>query len=133
MKKQKGFTLIELLVVIAIIAILSTVVMAGLNSARLKGRDAKRLSDIKQVQAALELYYDSYSGYPSFASGNLDTQLSTTAFKAFMNPLPTNPAPGGSTYTYVGSPSGYSIGFQLEGTSGSLGGTTHTATPSGIL
>ena len=133
MKKQKGFTLIELLVVIAIIAILSTVVMAGLNSARLKGRDAKRLSDIKQVQAALELYYDSYSGYLSVASGNLDSVLSTTAFKTFMNPLPTNPSPGGATYTYVGNASAYTIGFTLEGPSGSLTTGAHTATPSGIL
>jgi prepilin-type N-terminal cleavage/methylation domain-containing protein len=33
---KKGFTIIELLVLIAIIAILSTVVMAGFNSARMK-------------------------------------------------------------------------------------------------
>ena len=133
MKKQKGFTLIELLVVIAIIAILSTVVMAGLNSARLKGRDAKRLSDIKQVQAALELYYDSNSGYLSAASGNLHAQLSTAAFLTYMNPLPTNPSPGGATYTYVGTASAYTIGFTLEGPSGSLTTGAHTATPSGIL
>ena len=54
----RGFTLIELLVVIAIIGILSSVVLASLNSARQKGRDAKRISDVKQLQLALELYYD---------------------------------------------------------------------------
>nr|AQQ74998.1 hypothetical protein [uncultured bacterium] len=48
-KESSGFTLIELLVVIAIIGILSSVVLASLNSARAKGRDARRLSDLKQI------------------------------------------------------------------------------------
>jgi len=61
---KAGFTLIELLVVIAIIGILSSVVLASLNSARTKSRDARRLSDMKQVQLALELYYDSNNAYP---------------------------------------------------------------------
>ena len=39
-QKNKGFTLIELLVVVAIIGLLSSVVMASLNSARLKAKDA---------------------------------------------------------------------------------------------
>jgi general secretion pathway protein G len=131
MKKQKGFTLIELLVVIAIIAILSTVVMAGLNSARLKGRDAKRLSDIKQVQAALELYYDTNSGYPSAATWAAG--LNTALFTVYMNPLPVTPMPGGTTYTYTGTASTYTIGFNLEGNSGSLSLGARTATPSGII
>ena len=54
---KRGFTLIELLVVIAIIGILASVVLASLNSARKKGRDARRVADIKQVQLALELYF----------------------------------------------------------------------------
>src|SRR3989338_2157134 len=62
--KQKGFTLIELLVVIAIIGILSSVVLASLNTARQRGRDARRISDVKQTQLALELYYDSNQTYP---------------------------------------------------------------------
>lgn len=63
--RKKGFTLIELLVVIAIIGILSSVVLASLNSARQKSRDAKRVSDIKQIQLALELFADSNgSEYP---------------------------------------------------------------------
>jgi prepilin-type N-terminal cleavage/methylation domain-containing protein len=62
---KRGFTLIELLVVIAIIGILSSIVLASLNSARQRGRDARRISDIKQIQLALELYYDANSAYPS--------------------------------------------------------------------
>ncbi len=63
-QKNEGFTLIELLVVIAIIGLLSSVVLASLNSARVKARDAVRKQTLKQVQTALELYYDKYSTYP---------------------------------------------------------------------
>ena len=62
---NQGFTLIELLVVIAIIGLLSSVVLASLNTARIKARDAVRLSDMRQIQLALALYYDSNNAYPS--------------------------------------------------------------------
>lgn len=65
MKYNKGFTLIELLVLIAIIGLLSSIVLASLNTARMKARDAKRFADIKQIQMALELYYDKCGVYPT--------------------------------------------------------------------
>ena len=63
--KNSGFTLIELLVVIAIIGILSSVVLASLNTARVKARDARRKSDLHQIALALEYYYDANGFYPS--------------------------------------------------------------------
>ncbi len=51
-----GFTLIELLVVIAIIGLLASLILASLNTARRKSRDARRIADINQIRLALELY-----------------------------------------------------------------------------
>lgn len=68
---RRGFTLIELLVVIAIIGILSTLAVVALNNARQKSRDAKRVSDIKQTQTALELYFADKNGYPAAPTSKL--------------------------------------------------------------
>lgn len=70
MLKKRGFTLIELLVVIAIIGLLSSVVLASLNTARAKSRDARRLADLKEMQKALALYADDHGGkYPVNTNG----------------------------------------------------------------
>ncbi len=63
-KHTKGFTLIELLVVIAIIGVLASVVLASVNTARSKSRDARRIADFGQIRLALEFYYDKYGAYP---------------------------------------------------------------------
>ena len=68
-KNNAGFTLIELLVVIAIIALLSSVALIALVSARQKSRDAKRLSDMTQMNTAMELYFANFKGYPSSTNG----------------------------------------------------------------
>src|SRR3989344_5296820 len=66
---NKGFTLIELLVVIAIIGMLSSVVLASLNRARVKSRDTRRIQDLKQIVLALEMYYDVNGYYPQSNCG----------------------------------------------------------------
>ncbi len=67
--KQKAFTLIELLIVIAIIGLLASIVLVALNNARAKARDAFRKSSLKELQSALELYYNDNNAYPSTGGG----------------------------------------------------------------
>lgn len=60
----KGFTLIELLIVIAIIGILSSVVLASLSKSRVSATDAKRKNDLRQINLAINLFYDTYGRMP---------------------------------------------------------------------
>src|SRR5438132_604066 len=66
--KSKGFTLIELLVVISIIGLLAVVALIAMNSARAKGRDARRAADIHQIVNALQLYFDQNGCLPVTSS-----------------------------------------------------------------
>ena len=72
----KGFTLIELLVVIGIIGILATVILASVNQARARARDARRERDIKTIQAALAGYEANHNNYPPTASGEINLTCS---------------------------------------------------------
>ena len=94
--KRGGFTLIELLVVIAIIGILSSVVLASLNSARQKGRDASRIQSVKQIQNALQLYWNT-NGY--FPAGN-ESALVDALTPIYINSIPTDPLGGTNAYQY---------------------------------
>lgn len=139
MKQQKGFTLIELLVVIAIIGLLSTLAVVSLNNARQKSRDAKRLSDIKQIQTALELYYNDANGYPGSAAVTSGGQIAYGG-TVYMGTVPTAPTPvdgtcsgAQNTYTYASTASSsYTIAFCLGGATGGLGAGVRTASSSGI-
>ncbi|PIR85590.1 hypothetical protein COU14_03515 [Candidatus Kaiserbacteria bacterium CG10_big_fil_rev_8_21_14_0_10_44_10] len=91
-RANKGFTLIELLVVVTIIGIFASVVLASLNAAREKARDAARQSDINAVNKALQLYWLDYNAYPS--TGSLST--------VYMDPgCPTPTSPDQSTEDWV--------------------------------
>jgi prepilin-type N-terminal cleavage/methylation domain-containing protein len=116
-ESQKGFTLIELLVVIAIIGILSSVVLASMNTARKKARDARRQADLKSMQLALESYYDTNSAYPS-VTGEVavsSTTLSALTSGGFITVLADDPSSTGDYY-YESDGTEYCIGAVLEGT-----------------
>jgi prepilin-type N-terminal cleavage/methylation domain-containing protein len=105
---RKGFTLVELLVVIAIIAILSALIFGSLYSSRSKARDAKRISDIAQIQLALEQYFDKCRKYPADNDGNLTTgslAAGCVILGTYISVIPTAPSPG--IYFYSAKSDGY--------------------------
>lgn len=63
-KSAQGFTLVELLVVIAIVAILAAVVVLIINPLELtrRGRDAARLSDLANLQNAINVAVQEATG-----------------------------------------------------------------------
>ncbi|MDD4272002.1 MAG: prepilin-type N-terminal cleavage/methylation domain-containing protein [Patescibacteria group bacterium] len=140
MKKQQGFTLIELLVVIAIIGLLSTLAVVALNNARMKSRDAKRVSDIKQIQTALELYYNDVNAYPDATMLAPNAAISSSGV-TYMAAVPSNPSPvtdgtcaADSTYTYTAGTNNttYTLQYCLGGAAGGVSASIHTAYPGGI-
>ncbi len=142
-KTQKGFTLIELLVVIAIIGLLASVVLLALGSARQKARDAKRVADVRQIQSALELFYNDNNRYPTATASAPTPADGTPAFSTFMATYPDYPLPTAdgtlcgsqaATYTYAqtGGGTGYTVAFCLGGQTGGLDAGPKTASQAGI-
>ena len=75
---NRGFTLIELLFVIAIIGILSSVVLASLNTARAKGADANIKSNLANIRAQGEVLYDTNSNYDGICgNANVIAQMNS--------------------------------------------------------
>ena len=140
--RNRGFTLIELLVVIAIIGILSSVVLASLNTARQKGRDARRISDVKQIRTAMDLYYDSAQSYP-LSIGTASSSVLITG--GYISTIPVDPstsaaysyAPletsGGTTLCTATPCESYVIAAVLENASNTVLNTDTDTNPIGAL
>ena len=99
----QGFTLIELLVVIAIIGVLSSVVLASLNTARTKGNDSARIQNVKSLETAMELYYNTYNTYPQY--GSADTAAAISNLSSYLVPthiskIPQNLITDGDQYVW---------------------------------
>jgi len=143
-KSKKAFTLIELLVVIAIIGVLATVSIISLSNARAKSRDAKRTADIKQVQTALELFFNDNNRYPTFDEWGAGQLYSTSSSgtSTYMQVIPSAPTPvdgsctnNQNTINYVPAPNGssYSLSFCIGSNTGTLASGPKCLTPGGIV
>ncbi|NMB48568.1 prepilin-type N-terminal cleavage/methylation domain-containing protein [Candidatus Kuenenbacteria bacterium] len=153
----RGFTLIELLVSIAIIGLLASMAMMSLGNARQKSRDARRVADVKQIQNALEMYFNDNTFYPYGTIGGVVQStgaLGDTSHRVLSSQSGFNTSASGITYmTKVSSDPGvesgyiydyessngstYTITFGLAGKTGNLTCATYgaaccTASPKGI-
>lgn len=117
---RRGFTIIELLVVIAIIGLLASIVTASLLSTQQNARDARRVTDIKQIQNALELYSTTNNRFPIATTETTLTgadAVSTALLNAgAFDVVPLDPKYPTYAYTYQSNSSGtdYDLGFCLE-------------------
>lgn len=114
MHKNKAFTLIELMVVVAIISILSAIVLGNLTQAKAKARDSKRVSDLAQIQLALEVFFDRCNAYPTAldVTKNCSADGATVKLSDYISVIPTAPAPG--NYDYASSGTDYVLKATLE-------------------
>lgn len=96
--KQKGFTIIELLVVIAIIGLITSIILISLRAFGSKGRDAKRVAELKQLQSILAVYFGNAESYPIIpAPGTTECAATTTQ-------PPTDPGPACPVYAWLEGP-----------------------------
>lgn len=97
---KKGFSLIELLLVIAILGVLAGLISGNFINSLAKSRDARRKTDLEQIQKALELYYEDVKAYPTTLSFGNGAQLShpTTTSIKYMQAVPDDPSSGYDYY-----------------------------------
>lgn len=98
-----GFTLVELLIVVAIIAILTVIGIVNYSSFIKSSRDAKRQSDLKMIQSALEAYHADQIAYPALIT--FGGQLAVGS-KTYLTKVPIDPKNGHKPYIYSLYPSG---------------------------
>lgn len=122
---MKGFTLVELLVVITIIAFLSTIGFVMYGQFTKSARDARRQSDLKFIQSALEDFHADQLYYPQTVVSGSKLELGS---RIYMTEVPKDPI---ASQSYFYDPSGcasskctgYCLYSNMEGTAPRSDGT----------
>lgn len=123
-KKITGFTLIELLVAIAIIGVLAAAILASVNTARARSRDARRKSDLNQIRTAIELYVATNGTLPgSSGPGNCNNAGGCNSTDAeswipgvdqqYIGTLPVDPS-NSATYRYRYRPNAATGDYEID-------------------
>ena len=132
MTTKKGFTLFELLVSISIMGILVAMISISFSAAQKKGRDARRIEDMKMVQNAAEQYYSmSTYNYPTTYTTDTVWAVSGTG-QTVLSAFPRDPK-NSAPYTYgcsTGAATGYCCCAAMENNSGNS--TNNTCTFVGV-
>ncbi len=90
-RKKQAFTLIELLVVMVVIGVLTALIVPNYMSARERARDAKRKSDLDQIQKALEMYKMDNAQYPNLLPACGESLVGSGEDNIYMNEIPCDP------------------------------------------
>ena len=112
---KRGFTLIELLIVMAILGILATVGFGNFMQSRVKAKDIARKQDLQTIAKSLEAYANDKRSYPNTGTlvwGSAFSDTTVTPATIYASRLPTDP--GGYSYLYEKSGSGYYLYAYLE-------------------
>jgi len=114
-KKNNGFTLIELLVVIAIIGILSSIVLASLNTSRGKGNDAKVKAQLSGLRSSAEVYYDSNGDYGGAVTSDCADGMFADTASGVATYTNTDNYPTGTVITCNSTDTAYAVSGLLPG------------------
>ncbi len=97
--EEAGFTLIELLIIMIIMGVLAMLITGNFITSIKKGRDARRKTDIEQIQRALEMYYEDKGAYPGALTFGQPLIDPDGTGKIYMVKVPNDPV-SGKTYEY---------------------------------